>query len=82
MVFCYSHLLFFLKTHRTGVFTTYEVDLQAKRKMQKTKSLSSILFCRVRDLPEGLHRFEAQSPKAVSLTLHKEIRKKKGVVSI
>jgi hypothetical protein len=57
MVFCYSHFLFFLKTHRTGVYT-YEVDLQAKCKMKKTKSLSSILICRVRDLPEGLHRFE------------------------
>jgi hypothetical protein len=57
MVFCYSHLLFFLKINRTGVYTS-EVDLQAKRKMQKTKSLSSILICRVRDLPEGLHRFE------------------------
>jgi hypothetical protein len=57
MVFCYSHLLFFLKTHRTRVYT-YEVDLQSKRKMQKTKSLSSILICRVRDLTEGLYRFE------------------------
>jgi hypothetical protein len=57
MVFCYSHLLFFFKTHRTGVYT-YEVDLQAKRKMQNTKSLSSILICRVRHLPEGLRRFE------------------------